>query len=125
METWIVALIAPAFLTILGWLTNKTDKTAKLVALLQAEVDRLSERVKDMDAEVIRNNRTIAQERATIQEAYKCKTPSYRCPVLIKQAELYNLILCDDQRNEEQQPGQHPAQQDAVPGAGCGCGSEF
>ena len=39
METWITALVAPATLLILTWITNRTgrriDETQKLVTLLQ------------------------------------------------------------------------------------------
>lgn len=114
-ETWIVALIAPAILTVLGWIINRMDKTAKLVATLQGEIDRLNEKVLKLEQANEGKDRVIAQERATIQEAYRCKTPSYKCPVLLKQAEFNNWNLYD-KRTEEQQPREHTPEQDDIPG---------
>lgn len=120
-ETWIVALIAPAILTILGWLTNRMDKTAKLVGLLQGEIGRLDAKVRNLEARIEQKDKLLERKGLIIQEAFRCKTPSYRCPVLIKQSQF------NDNEHEikgvaQQQPGQHTPQSDEISGGGCGEG---
>ena len=97
METWIIYVIAPIAIALVSWILGKNgrriDETSKLVALLQ-ESERKS---------------------GIIQEAFRCKTPSHKCPVLIKLFE-FNDQKEDEQRTKKLQPGEYPPECDQIQG---------
>ena len=100
METWIIYVIAPIAIALVSWILGKNgrriDETSKLVALLQEEITRLTAKVEKLEAKVEIKEHESERKSGIIQEAFRCKTPSHKCPVLIK------LFEFNDQKEDEQ-----------------------
>ena len=114
METWIIYVIAPIAIALVSWILGKNgrriDETSKLVALLQEEITRLTAKVEKLEAKV-----EIKEHESIIQEAFRCKTPSLKCPVLIKLFE-FNDQKEDEQRIKKLQSGEYPPECDPIQG---------
>jgi len=112
METWIIYVIAPIAIALVSWILGKNgrriDETSKLVALLQEEITRLTAKVEIKEHESERKS-------GIIQEAFRCKTPSHKCPVLIKLFE-FNDQKEDEQRIKKLQSGKYPPECDPIQG---------
>ena len=125
METWITALVAPATLLILTWITNRTgrriDETQKLVTLLQQEIGRLNIKIEKLETKVETRDEALERKSIIIQEAFRCRTPSSKCPVLIKQSQL-NDYAQNSTGAAQPQSGQHSPQCDPLSGGDCGDG---
>lgn len=111
METWVIYVIAPIAVAVVSWMLGKNgrriDETSKLVALLQEEIARLTAKVAKLEDKVEVKDRESERKSGIIQEAFRCKTPSAKCPVLIKLFE-FNDQKEDEQRTEKPQPGEYP-----------------
>lgn len=117
METWIIYVIAPIAIAIVSWALGRNgrriDETSKLVALLQEEIARLTAKVAKLEEKVEVKERESERKSGIIQEAFRCKTPSAKCPVLLK------LFETDERHDHEQrtaqpQPGEYPPECDQV-----------
>lgn len=117
METWIVYVIAPITVAIVSWMLGKNgrriDETSKLVALLQEEISRLTAKVAKLEEKVEVKERDSERKSGIIQEAFRCKTPSAKCPVLQKLFETNDTIE-NEQRIEKPQSGEYPPELDQV-----------
>lgn len=117
METWIIYVVAPIAVAVVSWMLGKNgrriDETAKLVALLQEEIARLTAKVAKLEDKVEVKDRESERKSGIIQEAFRCKTPSAKCPVLIKLFE-FNDQKEDEQRIEKPQSGEYPPERDQV-----------
>lgn len=84
METWIIYVIAPIAIALVSWILGKNgrriDETSKLVALLQEEITRLTAKVEKLEAKVEIKEHESERKSGIIQEAFRCKTPSHKCP---------------------------------------------
>ena len=113
METWIIYVIAPIAIALVSWILGKNgrriDETSKLVALLQEEITRLTAKVEKLEAKVEIKEHESERKSGIIQEAFRCKTPSHKCPVLNDQKE-------DEQRTKKLQPGEYPPECDQIQG---------
>ena len=82
METWITALVAPATLLILTWITNRTgrriDETQKLVTLLQQEIGRLNIKIEKLETKVETRDEALERKSIIIQEAFRCLPANVR-----------------------------------------------
>lgn len=121
METWITYVIAPIAIAIVSWVLGQNgrriDETTKLVALLQDEIDKLNSKVDKLETRVEEKEVESESKSMIIQEAFRCRMPSAKCPVLNK------LSQYNEQRFEKQKPGEYPPQQDDLQGGDCECGS--
>ena len=101
METWIIYVIAPIAIALVSWILGKNgrriDETSKLVAKVE---------IKEHESE---------RKSGIIQEAFRCKTPSHKCPVLIKLFE-FNDQKEDEQRIKKLQSGEYPPECDPIQG---------
>lgn len=117
METWIIYVVAPIAVAVVSWMLGKNgrriDETSKLVALLQEEIARLTAKVAKLEEKVEVKERESERKSAIIQEAFRCKTPSARCPVLLKLFE-FNDQKEDEQRTEKSQSGEYPSERNQV-----------
>lgn len=117
METWVIYVIAPIAVAVVSWMLGKNgrriDETSKLVALLQEEIARLTAKVAKLEDKVEVKDRESERKSGIIQEAFRCKTPSAKCPVLIKLFE-FNDQKEDEQRTEKPQPGEYPPERNQV-----------
>lgn len=117
MEAWVIYVIAPIAIALVSWVLGKNgrriDETSKLVNLLQEEIEHLTAKVDKLEAKVEAKERESESKSVIIQEAFRCKTPSARCPVLNKLAE-YNEHY--EQRIEKPQSGQYPPECDHLQG---------
>ena len=117
METWIIYVIAPIAIALVSWILGKNgrriDETSKLVALLQEEITRLTAKVEKLEAKVEIKEHESERKSGIIQEAFRCKTPSHKCPVLIKLFE-FNDQKEDEQRTKKLQPGEYPPECDQI-----------
>lgn len=100
METWVIYVIAPVAVALVSWILGKNsrriDETSKVVAILQDEIARLDLKVEKLEAREEIKDAMIEKKSITIQEAFKCRVPSQKCPVLIKQAELNHYSMDND-----------------------------
>nr|DAP70187.1 MAG TPA: shock protein B [Caudoviricetes sp.] len=117
METWIIYVVAPIAVAVVSWMLGKNgrriDETSKLVALLQEEIARLTAKVAKLEEKVEVKERESERKSGIIQEAFRCKTPSARCPVLLKLFEN-NERQENEQRIEKLQSGEYPPECDQV-----------
>lgn len=119
METWIIYVVAPIAVAVVSWMLGKNgrriDETSKLVALLQEEIARLTAKVAKLEEKVEVKERDSERKSGIIQEAFRCKTPSAKCPVLQK---LFETNDCKDheQRIEKPQSGEYPPERDPLQG---------
>lgn len=117
METWIIYVVAPIAVAVVSWMLGKNgrriDETSKLVALLQEEIARLTAKVAKLEDKVEVKDRESERKSGIIQEAFRCKTPSAKCPVLIKLFE-FNDQKEDEQRTEKPQSGEYPPERNQV-----------
>ena len=97
----------------LGKNGRRIDETSKLVALLQEEIARLTAKVAKLEEKVEVKERESERKSGIIQEAFRCKTPSARCPVLLKLFEN-NERQENEQRIEKLQSGEYPPECDQV-----------
>lgn len=100
METWIIYVIAPIAVALVSWILGKNsrriDETSKVVTLLQDEIGRLTVKVEKLETKLETKDEALERKSVIIQEAFRCRTPSMKCPVLIKQAELNHYALPPD-----------------------------
>ena len=119
METWIIYVIAPIAIALVSWILGRNgrriDETSKLVALLQEEITRLTAKVEKLEAKVEIKEHESERKSGIIQEAFRCKTPSHKCPVLIKLFEFNNQQE-DEQRIKKLQSGEYPSECDHLQG---------
>ena len=119
METWIIYVIAPIAIALVSWILGKNgrriDETSKLVALLQEEITRLTAKVEKLEAKVEIKEHESERKSGIIQEAFRCKTPSHKFPVLIKLFE-FNDQKEDEQRIKKLQSGEYPPECDPIQG---------
>lgn len=119
METWVIYVIAPIAVAVVSWMLGKNgrriDETSKLVALLQEEIARLTAKVAKLEEKVEVKERESERKSGIIQEAFRCKTPSARCPVLLKLFET-NERQENEQRIEKPQSGEYPPECDPLQG---------
>lgn len=91
-DTWITSVIAPIAVALVSWILGKNsrriDETSKIVALLQDEINRLTVKVEKLETKLETQDETLERKSMIIQEAFRCRTPSMKCPVLLKQAEM-------------------------------------
>lgn len=91
MDTWIIYVIAPIAVALVSWILGKNsrriDETAKIVTLLQDEIGRLTRKVEKLETKLEAKDDALEQKSRIIQEAFRCRTPSPDCPVLIRLAE--------------------------------------
>lgn len=131
MDTWITYVIAPIAVALVSWILGKNsrriDETSKIVGLLQDEITRLTEKVAGLESKLERKDDALERKSIIIYEAFRCRTSSQKCPVLIKQAEFNHYTIDnDDKRIEKPEPGEHPpgGGSDPLPGRvrepGCG-----
>lgn len=117
METWIIYVIAPVAVALVSWMLGRNgrriDQTSQLVALLQEEIARLTAKVARLELKVEVKERESERKSGIIQEAFRCKTPSARCPVLLKLFETNQRD--DDKRTSQPQSGEYPPQCDPLP----------
>ena len=115
METWIIYVVAPIAVAVVSWMLGKNDRrideTSKLVALLQEEITRLTTKVEKLEVKVEVKERESERKSAILQEAFRCKTPSAKCPVLLKLFETNDRIE-NEQRIEKPQSGEYPSERD-------------
>lgn len=115
METWIIYVIAPIAIALVSWILGKNgrriDETSKLVTLLQEEIARLTAKVGQLEVKVEVKEHESERKSAIIQEAFRCRTPSAKCPVLLKLFET-NDRRENEQRIEKLQSGEHPTECD-------------
>lgn len=121
MDSWVINVIAPIALAVVTWLLGRNgrriDQTSKIVGLLQDEIGRLSKKVEKMEAKLEDKERELESKSMVIQEAFRCRTPSAKCPVLNKLFEVNSPNeQSDEQRFEELQSGEHPPQCNDLPG---------
>lgn len=121
MESWMINIVAPIALAVVTWFLGRNgrriDQTSKIVDLLQAEISRLSLKVESMEVKLEAKERELEAKSMVIQEAYRCQTPSAKCPVLNKLFECNSKKeLSDEQRTEEPQPWKYTSQCDNVSG---------
>lgn len=97
METWIIYVIAPIAVALVSWILGKNsrriDETSKVVTLLQDEIGRLTVKVEKLETKLEMKDEALERKSVIIQEAFRCRTPSMKCPVLIRQAELNHYSL--------------------------------
>lgn len=117
METWVIYVVAPIAVAVVSWMLGKNgrriDETSKLVALLQEEIARLTAKVAKLEEKVEVKDRDLERKSGIIQEAFRCKTPSARCPVLLKLFET-NDRIDNEQRTEKPQSGEYPSECDPL-----------
>lgn len=105
MEPWIIYVIAPIAIALVSWILGKNgrriDETAKVVSLLQDEISRLTLKVEKLEVKLEIKDSELDRKSVIIQEAFKCRTPSYKCPVLNKQSEFNYNYTDYDKRTEE------------------------
>lgn len=124
MDTWIISVIAPTVMSLVAWILGKNsrriDETSKLVGLLQAEISRLATKVEKLELRSEAKDAAIDDRNMIIQAVFECRTPSYKCPVLIKQSEINkNKIKNYDNtksRDSPLQPWQHTQECHDIPG---------
>lgn len=119
METWIIYVIGPVAIALVSWILGRNgrriDETSKLVGLLQEEIARLTAKVEKLETKVGIKGRESERKSGIIQEAFRCKTPSHKCPVLIRLFE-FNEQQEDEQRIKKLQPGEYPPECDRLQG---------
>lgn len=125
METWIIYIIAPIAIALVSWILGKNgrriDETAKVVGLLQDEISRLTLKVEKLEVKLETKDGELERKSVIIQAAFECRTPSARCPVLLKQSEFNKYLLqYHDKGNEEQQSGEYPTQRNEMERGNCG-----
>ena len=101
METWIIYVIAPIAIALVSWILGKNGRRIDETSKLEAKVE-----IKEHESE---------RKSGIIQEAFHCKTPSHKCPVLIKLFE-FNDQKEDEQRTKKLQPGEYPPECDPIQG---------
>lgn len=120
METWVIYIIAPIAIALVSWILGKNgrriDETAKIVGLLQDEISRLTLKVEKLEVKLEAKDGELERKSVIIQAAFECRTPSYKCPVLIKQSEFNYYPLRNEQGTEELQPGKYPPECNHVQG---------
>lgn len=121
MDSWITSVVAPIALAVVTWLLGRNgrqiDQTSQIVKLLQNEIVRLNEKIDKVEAKLEDKERELETKSVVIQEAYRCQTPSAKCPVLNKLFECNSKKeLSDEQRTEEPQPWKYTSQCDNVSG---------
>lgn len=122
MDNWIIYVIGPVAVALVTWLIGRNgrriDETSKIVGLLQDEIGRLAQKVEQLESKL--QTKEIESERKSmiIQEAFKCRTPYYKCPVLIKQNFFNQQKYNNEQRIEEPQPREYSSEQDDLHGGG-------
>lgn len=93
MDTWIIYVIAPIAVALVSWVLGKNsrriDETSKIVTLLQDEIGRLTVKVEKLETKLETKEDALERKSIIIQEAFRCRISSMKCPVLLKQAE-YN-----------------------------------
>lgn len=91
MDTWIIYVVAPIAVALVSWILGKNsrriDETSKIVTLLQDEIGRLTVKVEKLETKLEIKDEALELKSRIIQEAFRCRTPSPECPVLVKQAE--------------------------------------
>lgn len=113
METWVIYVIAPILIAVVSWILGKSNRrieeTSKIVGLLQDEISRLTLKVEKLETKSELKDDVIERKSIIIQEAYKCRTPSMKCPVLITQANFNQCKIVENDSETEgvaqQQPG--------------------
>ena len=92
MDTWIIYVIAPIAVALASWILGKNsrriDESSKIVTHLQDEIGSLTVKVEKLETKLETKDDALEQKSRIIQEAFRCRTPSMKCPVLIRQAEL-------------------------------------
>ncbi|WP_298063677.1 hypothetical protein [uncultured Rikenella sp.] len=113
METWIIYVIAPIAVALVSWIlgnnSRRIDETSKVVTLLQDEIGRLTVKVEKLETKLEAKDEVLERKSVIIQEAFRCRTPSMKCPVLIKQAELNHYAPIPDNRSDGPSPNGDPA----------------
>lgn len=113
METWIIYVIAPIAVALVSWILGKNsrriDETSKVVTLLQDEIGRLTVKVEKLETKLETKDEALERKSVIIQEAFRCRTPSMKCPVLIKQAELNHYAPIPDNSSDGPSPNREPA----------------
>lgn len=97
MDTWIIYVIAPIAVALVSWILGKNsrriDETSKIVTLLQDEINRLTVKVEKLETKLETKDDALERKSIIIQEAFRCRTSSMKCPVLLKQSELNHSVL--------------------------------
>lgn len=108
MDTWIIYVIAPIAVAMVSWILGKNsrriDETSKVVTLLQDEIGRLTVKVEKLETKLETKDEALERKSVIIQEAFRCRTPSMKCPVLIKQAELNHYATIPDNASDGPSP---------------------
>lgn len=124
METWVIYVVGPLAVAVVSWMLGKNgrriDETSKLVGLLQEEIARLTAKVARLEEKLEVKERESERKSGIIQEAFRCKIPSAKCPVLLKLFET-DLSHEDEQRNKQPQPGEYPPEYGRLQGGDGGC----
>ncbi|WP_297628700.1 hypothetical protein [uncultured Rikenella sp.] len=120
METWIIYVIAPIAVALVSWILGKNgrriDETSKLVGMQQEELKRLDRKVERLEAKLEAKDDALDRKSTIIQAAFLCRTPSVKCPVLIKQNEFNQQKYNDVQRIEKPESGEYPPEHDDLQG---------
>ncbi|WP_281671152.1 hypothetical protein [Rikenella microfusus] len=97
MDTWITYVIAPIAVALVSWILGKNsrriDETSKIVTLLQDEIGRLTVKVEKLETKLETKDEALERKSVIIQEAFRCRTPSAKCPVLIRQTEMNHYAV--------------------------------
>ena len=97
MDTWITYVIAPIAVALVSWILGKNsrriDETSKIVTLLQDEIGRLTVKGEKLETKLETKDEALERKSVIIQEAFRCRTPSAKCPVLIRQAEMNHYAV--------------------------------
>lgn len=120
METWIIYVVAPIAVALVSWILGKNgrriDETSKLVGMQQEELRRLDRKVERLEGKLEQKDDALDRKSTIIQAAFQCRTPSIKCPVLIKQNEFNQLKYNYVKRIEEPESGEYSQEQDQVQG---------
>ncbi|MCH5305337.1 MAG: hypothetical protein J1E79_02520 [Rikenella sp.] len=120
METWIIYVIAPIAVALVSWILGKNgrriDETSKLVNMQQEELRRLDRKVERLEAKLEAKDDALDRKSTIIQAAFECRTPSYKCPVLIKQNLFNKQKYNDEQRIAKQESGEYSPEYDDLQG---------
>lgn len=125
MDTWVIYVIAPIAVALVSWMLGRNgrriDETAKVVSLLQDEIGRLTRKVDVLEIKLEAKEDESERKSMIIQEAFKCRTPSYKCPVLTLQNRYNQEKSNYVKRIEEPESGEYPSKPDPVQGGDCEC----
>ena len=97
------------------YVSHRLEELRRQYVELQEEITRLTAKVEKLEAKVEIKEHESERKSGIIQEAFRCKTPSHKCPVLIKLFE-FNDQKEDEQRTKKLQPGEYPPECDQIQG---------